>query len=244
MKKKYVAVVMAMVGMGLHSTSLWAAPIAISNHSFEADVQPRDGDTGTVGSGTDDFNMDIIPSSWLGFDDGRGAMEGNRGLVSTATDSFFNSSLSVTPDADANDQCFFTAARDIYQVLPTTLQANMIYTLSINIGDRNVANVGGNPGTPVINFGTGSTPGAAILSSTTTSEPTQVDGGWVTWTYTYATDASTTGIGQPLRIELTTGENVGWFDAVTLDVIPEPATFGMVAVFGGGILFVRRKLMM
>ena len=31
---------------------------------------------------------------------------------------------------------------------------------------------------------------------------------------------------------------------VTYTAIPEPATLGMVAVFGGGILFIRRKLMM
>jgi hypothetical protein len=30
----------------------------------------------------------------------------------------------------------------------------------------------------------------------------------------------------------------------TINVIPEPATLGMVAVFGGGILFVRRRFMM
>ncbi len=201
------------------STPLWATPIAISNYSFEADVQPRDGDTATVANITDDFNTDIIPSSWLGFDDGRGS-DGNRGLVSTATDSFFNSSLSVTPDADSNDQTFFTAARDIYQVLPTNLQSNMTYTLTVDIGDRNVDNIGGDPGTPVINFGTGSTPGAAILSPTTTSTPMQIDGGWVTWTFTYTTDTSTAGIDQPLRIELTTGINVGWFDNVRLDVSP------------------------
>jgi hypothetical protein len=30
-------------------------------------------------------------------------------------------------------------------------------------------------------------------------------------------------------------------DTVTIEVIPEPATFGLVALFGGGILFVRRN---
>ena len=32
-------------------------------------------------------------------------------------------------------------------------------------------------------------------------------------------------------------------DNVTVTAIPEPATLGMVALFGGGILFIRRKLM-
>jgi hypothetical protein len=35
-----------------------------------------------------------------------------------------------------------------------------------------------------------------------------------------------------------------WIDDVSLTVIPEPATLGMVAVFGGGILFIRRRLML
>ncbi|MCK4563930.1 MAG: PEP-CTERM sorting domain-containing protein, partial [Verrucomicrobia bacterium] len=34
------------------------------------------------------------------------------------------------------------------------------------------------------------------------------------------------------------------FQAVTLNTIPEPTTLGMIAMFGGGILFVRRKMMM
>ena len=35
----------------------------------------------------------------------------------------------------------------------------------------------------------------------------------------------------------------GQLNAVTLYAIPEPATLGMVAVFGGAVLFIRRKLM-
>ena len=35
-----------------------------------------------------------------------------------------------------------------------------------------------------------------------------------------------------------------WLDNVSVTTIPEPATLGMVAAFGGGILMVRRKLMM
>lgn len=39
--------------------------------------------------------------------------------------------------------------------------------------------------------------------------------------------------------------NNGWrFDTLTVDVIPEPATLGLVTAFGAGILFVRRRFMM
>jgi len=35
-----------------------------------------------------------------------------------------------------------------------------------------------------------------------------------------------------------------WIDNVSVNTIPEPATLGMVALFGGGIVFIRRRLMM
>ena len=45
-------------------------------------------------------------------------------------------------------------------------------------------------------------------------------------------------------------EGVGWnltqdfvANTVTLTVIPEPATLGLVAAFGGGILFIRRLML-
>jgi hypothetical protein len=37
------------------------------------------------------------------------------------------------------------------------------------------------------------------------------------------------------------GDSYMELDTVTIEVIPEPATFGLVALFGGGILFVRRN---
>jgi hypothetical protein len=37
------------------------------------------------------------------------------------------------------------------------------------------------------------------------------------------------------------GDSYMQLDTVTIEVIPEPATFGLVALFGGGILFVRRN---
>ena len=46
-----------------------------------------------------------------------------------------------------------------------------------------------------------------------------------------------------LNWALTTDAWVG-FDNVRLDAIPEPATLGMVALFGGGIIFIRRNRML
>ena len=39
------------------------------------------------------------------------------------------------------------------------------------------------------------------------------------------------------------GESTIFFDNARLEVIPEPATMGLVAVFGGAVLFIRRRLM-
>ncbi len=202
-----------------------ATPIAIQNHSFETDVIPRDGNTGTVGDGTDDFDASIVPAAWTSFDDGRGDPDGaatwRRGIVSTAPDSFFSASLAATPDTDANDQTFYTAAGDICQVLSATLQADTAYTLTVDIGDRDAAGAGGEVGTLEINLGTGATPGQNILATlTNTGSPATVNGGWVTWTLEFTTTTATPGLGDPLRIELTTNTNVGWFDNVRLEAGP------------------------
>lgn len=208
-----------------------AAPVSIVNHSFEDDMIPRDGNTATVASPTDDYNPNLLPTGWLGFNDGRGGDSGNRGIVSHASDSFFNASLTNTPDTDANDQSLFTAARDVYQILPSTLAANTVYTLSIDIGDRIFSNAGGNPGTPVIRLGYGSTPNSqVILELNQSNQVSQVDGNWVTWTGQITTGENPTGIGQALRIELTTGENVGWFDNVRLDAVTDNPPIELIPI--------------
>lgn len=55
---------------------------------------------------------------------------------------------------------------------------------------------------------------------------------------------ATVGAGGTLVVTLS-GAADNWVivDAVAIQAIPEPATLGMVAVFGGAILFIRRKLM-
>jgi ferric-dicitrate binding protein FerR (iron transport regulator) len=192
--------------------------ITIDNHSFELDVLPRDGDRATHRTKLDDYDRDTIPTGWDGFDDGDGGTGGTRGILSTAPDSFFNESLDATPDADANDQVYYSAARDIYQVLGEPLQPNSSYTLSIDIGDRARPGGEGHPGNPGVRLGVGPTPGEGLLQPDSTWVPPQVDGGWVTWRVTYRTGASPPGRGEPLRIELTSGSRVGWFDNVRLTV--------------------------
>ncbi len=59
--------------------------------------------------------------------------------------------------------------------------------------------------------------------------------------YSVSVDLSTgTGhTGETLWLQLESVSGKDYFDNVT---IPEPATFGMLAMFGGGILFIRRRL--
>ena len=53
------------------------------------------------------------------------------------------------------------------------------------------------------------------------------------------------GAGQ-VQVVLSAGTDSGFtvVDAIAIQTVPEPATLGMVAAFGGAILFIRRKLMM
>lgn len=192
--------------------------IKVANHSFEADVLPRDGNRSTRRTRVDDYDFNTVPSGWAGFDDGNGGTVGHRGILSTAPDSLFNKTLAVTPDSDANDQVFFSRARDIYQVLAEPLQANSTYTLTVDIGDRARAGAEGNPGQPGFRLGAGTIPGEGLLQSSSTHFPAQVDGEWVTWSVSFRTGPSPDQRGEPLRIELTTGSPVGWFDNVRLTV--------------------------
>ncbi len=209
--------------------------LQIINPSFEDDVIPRDGDPETVADATDDFDADLVPTGWTEFDDGRNnAAAGDaRGIVSHASDAFFNVSLTNTPDQDVNDQSFFTAQRDIFQVLSDTLEANTTYTLSVDIGDLVAGSDGGASGTPAVNLGYGSFTGEnVVLTLDQRNQPPQTDGDWVTWTGEFTTSSMPIGFGEQLRIELTNGTNVGWFDNVRLSAttVPEPTSLGMLAV--------------
>jgi len=86
--------------------------------------------------------------------------------------------------------------------------------------------------------GSGSEGGTVKASSKT---GTLIEDQWVEFSVSYTATAADIGDHVGFGLSGTTGLYVDDFSDIT--VIPEPATLGLVAVFGGAVLFVRRKFM-
>ena len=112
----------------------------------------------------------------------------------------------------------------VAQIINLTLEANMIYTLTVNVGDRlDTPNNG-----YAVRLGYGSSLGSFTLLAQDNNSLALPNGGWVTSTVVYT---NLTAIAQPLQIQLVglkgpgSGNQVN-FDNVQLLVtmIPEPST--------------------
>jgi hypothetical protein len=194
--------------------------ISVVNHSFEVDVVPRDGNPATRDNQGDDYVRDLVPSGWGQFSDGQGNTSEGWGIASTASDSYFRDILIATPDADLNDQSFFSAGRDIYQVLTERLKPNTTYILSVDVGDwRAGKKYDGAPGKPEIRLGVGAESGKGLLTAVEIDFPQQIDGQWVRWTATYTTGAAPKELDQLLRVELIGAGHMSWYDCVRLKVV-------------------------
>lgn len=67
-----------------------------------------------------------------------------------------------------------------------------------------------------------------------------VASGWNTYTFDYTLAPDTTGVKfVPLMVVQPNGSSVG-FDNVGVEAVPEPATMGLLAIFGGGLMLFRR----
>lgn len=74
---------------------------------------------------------------------------------------------------------------------------------------------------------------------------TAVDGTWTTYTDGTGITATPESVGGSLGISfVNTGAGFANLDEVSVNVIPEPATLGLIGFAGAGMLFVRRRLMM
>ena len=122
----------------------------------------------------------------------------------------------------------------------TTLQTNTTYTLTVAVGNRNNLALPGYG----IELWAGATKVASEYSITqggTGSDP--ADGTWSNVTATFTSGESV--VAGDLEIVLQSYGTQVNYDNVSLDatIIPEPATLGLVAAFGGTILFIRRTFM-
>ncbi len=128
--------------------------------------------------------------------------------------------------------------------------ANTTYTLETTVG-----NWGSTGGTTHYRIAIGHLDGSDVWTELATkdfdfSAPGEIDvarNNALTTDLVFTTGASVASEDVAVRIEYrgrTDTSNWAGFDTVTLDAIPEPATLGLVGLFGGGIFFIRRKLAM
>ena len=95
----------------------------------------------------------------------------------------------------------------------------------------------------------GSLGGYTLEGDTVADMVINADGSDATgWTHYNWTQYGTTTIVpvNALSAVVTAGQGSGndtYVDLISLDVVPEPGTLGMVAVFGGALAFIRRRLM-
>lgn len=173
--------------------------LPVSNHSFEEDVL-------SVGS----FSL-TTPTDWDTDDGSIGYLNGG-----SPGDGVF-----PTPDGTTQVAILNEARRGsggIYQTLSNTIEANTLYTLTVDVGDGLSTNF---PSIAEIRLGAGSQWDQNVLPVFTSSTPTPLNG-WETWEMTYRSNQFSQHIGESIRIELVTNAVQGLFDNVRLDASPIP----------------------
>lgn len=229
MKSRILPLFFSLVGtVGLSH----AASVVIYNHSFELPDRP-------AGFGGWDNATGHATYGWI--------ENGSGGLVDVTG----ATQIAATPDATDGNQAIALNGGAMMMLLDSTyspiattvtLQANTIYTLTFDVGDRTDTPFGGGE----IRFGYGGTGVAAdigtnLLTATSVTNPTPSNGGWATWTSTFQTGATPAGLGQALRIEFAVSGVQTVFDNVRLDAsaVPEPSAMLLGAL--GTLLLLRRR---
>jgi hypothetical protein len=218
-------------------THLSAGIIGVANSSFESEVLAS-------GAGTTDAITDWIGSSTANV---------QYGVYNPAA-------VSYTGGApDGSNVAYLLEdgpSISISQILTTDLQANDIYTFSVDIGLRSDTNVFV-PGLGCYGYDAALEAGGVVLNSLSAINKNNcnllTNGQFTTLSFTFNSGASPATLGDPLEIVLTAGASGSFsepaeidFDAVSLSdtasvtsTAPEPATFGIMAA-AVGMFFMRR----
>ena len=217
-----------------------AAPITVLNSSFE-DVSPA-----LVPSQNTTFSGKV-PAAWS-FTDVSGVWYPNS--FGPAGSSFFLSALAqVTADGGTN--VAYSDSGIISQTLSATLQANTLYTLSLEVGDRlDLTNTN-----TVFSYGLYDlTTNTLLAGEINVSEATAFGGAGVPLKGTFVVRSSNfvsgaSGVGDTLGIRLSANDVEFDFDKVSLDgssfaaAVPLPSSLwgGLLLLAGFGASWVKRR---
>lgn len=186
----------------------WAGVIPVTNPSFELPACPGPGSCN--------------PTGWT---------QNGSAAIWTPTAGQYNSI------PDGTQVAWVNSGGSLTQVLSTALALNTTYTLTVDVGLRNLE---GLSVAPIIKLLAGST----VLGSGTGTDPTA--GNWTVWTLVFDSGSSNAAAGQFLDISLGSDTNQTGYDLVSLtstaDVggVPEPAMFALVGVGLLGLVTRRR----
>ncbi|WP_372807623.1 hypothetical protein [Pontiella sp.] len=144
-----------------------------------------------------------------------------------------------------------TGNATVYQNFTTAWDADSTFTV-----DFNACNVwwksGTEPGIWVSLRSATGTEYEAQLANTAQTHTNSTYADWtedMTWSFDFSgADLIAAGASadDELRVNFYSKNNsnsISWLDNVSVTVIPEPATLGLVAAFGGSVLFIRRRFM-
>jgi hypothetical protein len=246
---------MAVVALVSMTAGAWAAPVAIVNPGFETDLAADpDGATAlpvtgwaAVGEGFGTRQIDTFDPGPLG------------GAGFAGENNYFRLQMSPNAGGPLAGVSFGGGG----QTVPTTIMANAIYTLSVQVANdsRNpfpaiipaddvYVGFGGGPTVlaRLVNVaggsvGLGETAGVTLVSTSPVPGP----GGTVTWTRVYQTNSAPANLGGALFLQLFNQTNTAggvrqvMFDNVTLDVVPEPCSIALLGLGGVAMTCLRRR---
>jgi len=147
--------------------------------------------------------------------------------------------IDPSPDGTSNYGYSYSTSHSFYQVLSETLEAEMTYTLSVDIGDRtdNVVTPGPNlhlgyvSDSPTAEDDWGlNLLAATVVSNTIPVNDAGATDGWERWVSTFTTGPSPAGEGKALRIELESMGGIILWDNVRFEKVSSTQVLPYVSV--------------